>query len=516
MTTHPAETEQDLRRALQNTPDDALIHARLALLLERQKRPGEAEQHHRRAVALDDANVELRLNLANFLAASDSDEDVAEAKTLFIEIIRANPAHFQAWNNLGNLLFETGYTSAAHTAYSAAATYHPGEASAHVNLGNVLLYKNDLAAAQTHFRNALELDSGLAEAHQGLASILHRQNDEAQAAYHRAQGFGNKAVTTLAYRGRDKPAPLLILASALEGNIPWRFLIDQSVFETTIVAVEYFDHSLDLTSLPLIFNAIGDADLSREGLEIARQMVAGTGANVINAPDAVLQTGRLANARRLALLQGVTVPRMESLCKAQLRSGAALQTLAEKRIGFPLLLRAPGFHGGNHFVRADSAEELPAAVDTLPGETVLAMEFLDPRCGDALFRKYRVMAINGALYPVHMAISAHWKVHYFSSNMAENSRYRDEEAAFLHDFSAVLGPEVMTALARISHAMGLDYCGMDFSVADDGRLLLYEANATMAIVPPSHETQWDYRRRTIERALAAAKNMFTQRISQQT
>jgi hypothetical protein len=129
-----------------------------------------------------------------------------------------------------------------------------------------------------------------------------------------------------------------------------------------------------------------------------------------------------------------------------------------------------------------------------------------------LFRKFRVMSIGGALYPVHMAVSSQWKVHYFSSDMAENASCRKEEEVFLNDFSACLGSAVVSALEAVGRSLGLDYCGMDFGIDRDGRLLLYEANATMSIVSPTGEEKWDYKRLAIANALMAAKRMFAERL----
>ena len=57
--------------------------------------------------------------------------------------------------------------------------------------------------------------------------------------------------------------------------------------------------------------------------------------------------------------------------------------------------------------------------------------------------------------------------------------------AFLDDMNASLGPRAMRGLEQLRDTLGLDqYSGADFAVAPDGRLLLFEANATMAIVPP--------------------------------
>ncbi|HQU16939.1 MAG: hypothetical protein B7Z66_06470 [Chromatiales bacterium 21-64-14] len=495
------------RQAIAADPGNAAAHSNLGLVLEKQRHRDEAEQCHRQAALLDKGTVGIRFNLANFLSASDRDEDLEEAKSIFIDVIKIEPTHFGAWNNLGTLLFETGYTSAARTAYSAAVTHHPNEVKAHVNLGNVLLYMDDLPAAEEQFNIALDLQPDLAPAHQGLASLLQRRGNGDQAKRHIHKGFGTQPVSTLAYRGRGEPSQLVILASALEGNIPWRLLIDSRVFRATIIAVEYFDRHLPPHQL--IFNAIGDADLCHEGLKIANRLVESAQAPLINHPDAVLKTGRLANSERLASLPGVIAPRMALISRKDVPSGQILQMLAQKGFTFPLLFRAPGFHGGNHFVCIEDASS--SAYEELPGEQLLAIEFLDSRPEDSLFRKYRVMSINGSLFPIHMAISTQWKVHYFSSDMDEYAQYRAEEEAFLNNFSAFIGPNATAALENISRALDLDYCGIDFGIDRNGNVLLYEANATMVINPPTHDEQWDYRRPAIEHALGAAKRMFAER-----
>ena len=56
---------------------------------------------------------------------------------------------------------------------------------------------------------------------------------------------------------------------------------------------------------------------------------------------------------------------------------------------------------------------------------------------DGMARKYRVMFIGGVAYPLHLAISADWKVHYFTAAMAADPAFRAEERRFLDDMPAV-------------------------------------------------------------------------------
>jgi glutathione synthase/RimK-type ligase-like ATP-grasp enzyme len=181
------------------------------------------------------------------------------------------------------------------------------------------------------------------------------------------------------------------------------------------------------------------------------------------------------------------------------------------RLGFifPLLVRTPGYHTGRHFLRVESPEALAAAVKELPGSELTVIEFLNARGADGKARKYRVMMIDGQLYPLHVAISSHWKIHYFTAEMAEQAANRAEDAEFLANMPSVLGPRVMEALARIQATLGLDYAGIDFGLSATGDLLLFEANATMVVNPPETDDRWAYRRPAVERILAAVRRMLT-------
>ncbi len=124
-----------------------------------------------------------------------------------------------------------------------------------------------------------------------------------------------------------------------------------------------------------------------------------------------------------------------------------------------------------------------------------------------------MLFIDGEIFPVHLAVSADWMVHYFSAAMAENAAFRAEERRFLEHMPEVLGARAMRALRDIQEAMGLDYAGVDFGLACDGSLLLFEANATMNLFPPDPAPIWDYRRPAIEAALEAARTMTSARVN---
>jgi hypothetical protein len=234
---------------------------------------------------------------------------------------------------------------------------------------------------------------------------------------------------------------------------------------------------------------------------------------VLNKPSAVMATGRADNAQRLSRLPGVIAPAMVTLARELLSLPDAATDLARHGLKFPLLLRTPGFHTGRHFVRVDRPAALRKAVAELPGAELTAIEYLDSRGADGKVRKYRVMTIDGCLYPLHAAISSHWKIHYFTAEMADCDAHRAEDAEFLEDMPGVLGPRAMTALDEIQRTLGLDYAGIDFGLSPAGDLHLFEANATMVVNPPEPDMRWAYRRLAVERIFAAVRRMFIDKTS---
>ena len=445
------------------------------------------------------------LERARALARQGQDEP---AKQAYVEVLRQDPRNFTALNELATLAWSGGYRSAARTALSQAVAHHPDNVVARVNLGNLLREEQDVAGARAQYEAALALDPELPEAHQGMAWVLAELGLEA-AAEHRRRGFTGRAQVTKPYRGLGQDVPIVLLVAARGGNVPTRLWIDDRRFTIHAIYADYYDPAQPLPPHALIMNAIGDADLCALALERAEAIVAQSTAPIVNPPARVRLTARAANAGRMGAIPDVVAPRIETRTRASLESGS--EDPSGHGLKFPLLLRSPGFHTGRHFVRVEGRGALAGALATLAGEELLVIEYLDARGPDGMARKYRVMFIDGVLYPLHLAVSSDWKVHYFSADMARNAAFREEERRFLSDMPGVLGPRAMRALERVRGALGLEYGGIDFAVAPDGAVLLFEANATMSLVPPAPGEVWDYRRAAIDTALQAARRMLESR-----
>jgi tetratricopeptide (TPR) repeat protein len=493
-----------LKQSAALLPDIASSQPGWAPRLAQESRLRQLEEMLALGRAGDDA-VEAEIERAVLLGALDRRQDAQQA---FIDILRKAPTNFSALNEFGTLLTSMGMIDAACRVYAEAITHHPGNPMGHVNLANLLLRANKHTEARGYYEAALRIDPDYAPAHQGFGAVLSDLGDRAGALYHFQKGFRDHAVSTLPYRGTKPPVALLQLVSSGGGNIPTAAFLDDCTFLTSVVVTDYLDPQTPLPPHQLIFNTIGDADLCEPALQAAIRLIARTRAPVINDPAAVIKTGRIANARRLRALPGVVTPRTVAMARDILAGPAGAAALANQQFTFPLLLRSPGYHTGRNFIRVETAAELPAAAAELPGNDLLVIEYLDARGKDGNARKYRVMMIGGRIYPLHLAISRKWKVHYFTSDMADQPDHRCEEALFLSDMPAALGHKAMTALERIQDALGLDYAGIDFGIGPDGDLLLFEANATMVVASPDADERWAYRRAAINAVLEAVVTMM--------
>lgn len=461
-----------------------------------------------RSLEHESGSVEARFERAGLLREQGLFE---EAKHEYLELLRRAPTDFGALNDFGALVLKAGYTEAARSLFGAAVQHHPNNPTGHVNLANLLFLLGEQEQARAHFETALRIDPDHVHAHRGMGNLLAERGDHVAARTHRDKGFKNHFLTALPYRGDGPAISVLLLVSAFGGNIPIGSILDDRRFRTTVLVTEYDDPKVPLPAHDLVFNSIGDADLCAEGLAAAASLLARTDRPVINDPRTVLRTGRAANAKRMGRLPNVVVPRVAALPRQVLASSEAGAAVASSGFTFPLLVRSPGFHTGRYFVRVDSPHDLATAAAEFPGDELWLIEQLDARDSDGFYRKCRVMIIDRQIYPLHLAISREWKVHYFRADMAASADNRAKDAAFLDDIGSVIGRRGMAALERINATLDLDYCGIDFAVNAVGDILFFEANATMVMVPLSSDQKWDYRRPAFDKVFAAIDTMLVRR-----
>ncbi len=113
---------------------------------------------------------------------------LAEAESIYKDVLRADPANGPAHNNLGIAYKAHGKLDEANACYRRALKINPNDASAHANLANVLYDQGKVDDAFASYRRALEIDPDNADTHYNLGIALKGQGrmDEAIARCRRA------------------------------------------------------------------------------------------------------------------------------------------------------------------------------------------------------------------------------------------------------------------------------------------------------------------------------------------
>jgi glutathione synthase/RimK-type ligase-like ATP-grasp enzyme len=199
-----------------------------------------------------------------------------------------------------------------------------------------------------------------------------------------------------------------------------------------------------------------------------------------------MSTDRETIAQRLANIPGCIVPRTIRVAGPVLAEAASNGKCADFRL--PLLVRVAGTHGGDDFDRFEDWAEIAKFVSKNPDANYYVIEYIDYRSTDYFFRKYRVIFVDGEILPYHLAIHNEWKVHHFRTDMANQAWMRTEEERYLADIGSIFNVANQGALQAIARATGLDYGGIDCGLDRDGRIVVFEANASMLVHDEKDET----------------------------
>jgi hypothetical protein len=107
--------------------------------------------------------------------------------------------------------------------------------------------------------------------------------------------------------------------------------------------------------------------------------------------------------------------------------------------------------------------------------------FVDYASSDGLFRKYRIVMIDGRPYACHLAIAQRWDIWYINAEMSASSSKRLEEQTFMRTFDAGFAARHRAAISGLAERVGLDYFTVDCAESRDGSLLIFEADNTAIV-----------------------------------
>lgn len=261
----------------------------------------------------------------------------------------------------------------------------------------------------------------------------------------------------------------------------------------------------DLDGYKMLLNMVTEPEENGRTLDNMRKVLRNVPGKVINRPEAVLRSTRELVARRLMGIPGLIVPPTARIAPG--KSGMAANILSKAGLQPPLILREAGTHGGRIVGVFKTVEAAIAALDS--SRDHLATQFVDFCSRDGLYRKYRVFFLGEQLILRHMLVSDDWNVHAKDRTrfMAERPDLVAEERA-LFETENPFPPEVREVLEAVKARMPLDFFGMDFGITVDGRVVLFEANATMSFFPFAADEQFEYLKRSIGPAQIAFRELL--------
>src|SRR5262249_16882159 len=140
--------------------------------------------------------------------------------------------------------------------------------------------------------------------------------------------------------------------------------------------------------------------------------------------------------------------------------------------------------------------------------------FVDYASADGLFRKYRIVFVEGRPYACHMAIADRWDIWYLNAGMSESASKRLEEQTFMRTFDAGFGRRHRAALAGMADCIGLEYFTIDCAENRRGELLIFEADNTAVVHNMDPPELYPYKPPQMRAIFAAFAEMLYRRAGQ--
>ena len=134
--------------------------------------------------------------------------------------------------------------------------------------------------------------------------------------------------------------------------------------------------------------------------------------------------------------------------------------------------------------KVDSRVALAEVLSSGFPEKFFVTEFVDSRGENKFFRKIRAAIVQDEIVIVRVDCDTYWKIYARKSDervafYLDNAYLLDEEKRICKDPETGLGRSALQSIRAIRERIPLDVFGIDFDVDADGRLVFYEANATM-------------------------------------
>lgn len=392
------------------------------------------------------------------------------------------------------------------------------EETSHVFLGLAVLMRRafsgedlkSLAAALIEHADRHPED---ANALMDLATILLLTGNREIALATQREALQMQPLYYLAPRSAPSLTVLVLMASGdLMANTPVEFLLEDSTVALHMLYVGADIPAIEaLPEHDVMFVAIGESDDNRALLADLGPVIDDWPRSVVNHPAAIARLSRDGVSTLLQDAEGIHMPVCVRVPRERIEALAGDKPAADKldvTCPYPIIVRPVGSHAGQGLKKIESSEEIADYLNGVPSDEFYVASFIDYRNADGLFRKFRIMLIDGAPYIAHMGISSHWMIHYLNAGMADNSDKRAEEAAFMACFDQEFAERHREAFSALARAVDLRYVGIDCAEGPDGRLLIFEVDSDMIVHAMDPTDLFPYKAEPMARLFNAYRDML--------
>lgn len=398
-----------------------------------------------------------------------------------------------------------GQLPEAIAAFERALEDNPDVVELALNLAQTRYEAGDHPGAASAYERALQIDANNVAAHLGLYELLQILGDRGNALAHQRAALEHQSLFSAIAPREARRVLVLAAPGDWQANIPVDFLFDHT---TTTVHKLYLTcdtppADVALPSYDVVWNTIAESPNAHPFLERADTFVRAHAAPSLNASIRVLGTARMQLGETLRNVDCIVAP------IAQITQNALIANA--QPFDFPIIVRPVGSHAGAGLERIDNSALLSDYAARIAAPAYFASPFIDYSSSDGLFRKYRIVFVDGEPFPVHLAISPRWMIHYYNAQMAENAWMRDEEARFLEDIGNAFNAEQRDTLRALARAVGLEYFGIDCALERDERILVFEADPAMLVHTSDPIELYPYKQRFIPRIYRAIEMMLDAR-----
>ena len=268
------------------------------------------------------------------------------------------------------------------------------------------------------------------------------------------------------------------------GHFMLNFLLDTENYDVHryVIADSNLDQILPETTGDLLLNNIADADSEYASLKTLEAYLAKHPHDVvINHPSNVLKTTRDGNYQRLNAIPGIRFPRTERFNSENDSATEIADRIEKAGFNYPFIIRRTGTHTAVSTERVNNRRALDSYLEQTKGDCFYVIEFVENKSEAGHYSKMRFFAIDGTLYPVVYHIDQVWNVHGDNRKvfMADYDWMVEKEEKFMNDPASVIGQETYELLQSLPELIGLEFFGFDFTLLDNGDVLIFELNPAM-------------------------------------